>query len=143
MLEAAKGGLVLLAGFGIAAFSHQEAQHLAEQLVAHLHLNPAKTVPRVFLDLAQETASIRLWILAVGAALYALVRFVEAYGLWYGKRWAKQFAAVSGGIYIPFEIAELVSTHSVLAAAALILNVAIVALMLRELRQPRLADKRD
>jgi uncharacterized membrane protein (DUF2068 family) len=143
LLEAAKGGLVLLAGFGIAAFAHDKAQHLAEQLVAHLHLNPAKTVPHIFLDLMQETASIRLWMLAGGAAMYALVRFLEAYGLWYGRRWAQQFAAVSGGIYIPFEIAELYATRSGLAVAALLLNIAIVALMLRELRQRRPARTRD
>jgi uncharacterized membrane protein (DUF2068 family) len=133
LFEGAKGGLVLLTGLGIAAFAHQDAQHLAERLVAHLHLNPARTVPRIFLDLAQQTASARLWLLAVGAVAYALVRFIEGYGLWHEKRWAKLLAAASGAIYLPFEAFELASTHSGFAAAALVLNAAIVVVMLREL----------
>jgi uncharacterized membrane protein (DUF2068 family) len=135
LFEAAKGGLVLLTGLGIAAFAHEDIQQLAERLVAHLHLNPARTVPRIFLNLAQETASVRLWLLAAGAITYTLVRWVEAYGLWYGRRWAQQFAAASGAIYLPFEAFELATTHSGLAAAALLLNAAIVVLMLRELRR--------
>ena len=126
---------MLFTGLGIAAFAHADIQQLAERLVAHLHLNPARTVPRIFLDLAQETASVRLWLLAGGAIAYALVRLVEAYGLWYGRRWAQQFAVASGGLYIPFEAFELASTHSGFAAAALVLNAAIVVLMLRELRR--------
>ncbi|MCZ7627423.1 MAG: DUF2127 domain-containing protein [Candidatus Methylomirabilis sp.] len=46
------------------------------------------------------------------AAGYASVRFVEAYGLWLERRWAEWFAAVSGGIYIPFEIYELLYGES-------------------------------
>ena len=69
------------------------------------------------------------------SALRSRLRWVEAYGLWYGRRWAQQFAAASGAIYLPFEAFELATTHSGLAAAALLLNAAIVVLMLRELRR--------
>src|SRR5579859_6996262 len=35
--EAAKGALVLLAGFGLLTLIHNDAQYFAEQLVAHMH----------------------------------------------------------------------------------------------------------
>ena len=107
LLEAAKGALVLLAGFGALSLIHQDAQRLAEQLVGHLHLNPASRYPRIFVDTAAHLTDARLSLFATLAATYALVRGVEGYGLWRHRRWAEWFAAVSGGIYIPFELYEL------------------------------------
>ncbi|UUZ68137.1 DUF2127 domain-containing protein [Polaromonas sp. P2-4] len=51
-LEAAKGILVLLAGFGLLSLIHHNAQQLAAQVLGHLHLNPANRYPRIFIDAA-------------------------------------------------------------------------------------------
>jgi len=134
VLEATKGAIVLLAGLGIVALIHPEAQRAVERLLAHLHLNPAKESPTILLKLAHNLADFHLWTLAAGATAYALLRFIEAYGLWHDSRWAKWFAALSGAIYIPFELRELWLTHSGLAMAALALNVLVVAVMIKELR---------
>jgi len=82
LLEAAKGALVLLAGFAALSLIHHDAQRLAEQLVGHLHLNPAKRYPRIFIDTAAHLNDARLWLSAILAGAYGLVRFVETYGLW-------------------------------------------------------------
>lgn len=137
VFEAAKGAVVLLAGLGVVALIHHGGQHVAERLVAHLHLNPAKDNPTIFLKLVHDLANVHLWTLAAGAGAYALVRFIEAYGLWHGKRWAKWFAALSGAMYLPFELREIVSSHSGLAVAALLINGLVVALMVHELRRPK------
>jgi len=133
VFEAAKGIVVLLAGFGALSLIHHHAQRVAEQLVGHLHLNPAKHYPRIFLDTAAHVTDARLWLLASLAAAYALVRFVEAYGLWRGRRWAEWFAAVSGSIYIPFEIYELSKGVTFVALSALVANLLIVGLMINAL----------
>lgn len=137
--EAAKGLLVLLCGFGALALLHRDVQHVAAQLVAHLHLNAAKRFPRIFLDAAAGLTDSHLWLLAALAAAYAIVRFVEAYGLWLRRRWAEWFAALSAAIYLPFEVYELLATANWLAAGALVLNVAIIAAMAGSLRRPRAA----
>jgi len=129
LLEAAKGALVLLAGFGALSLIHHDAGRLADQLVGHLHLNPAKHYPRIFIDAAEQLTDARLWVLAGLAAVYGLVRFVEAYGLWGARRWAEWFAAISGGVYIPFEIYELFQSVNWLSLGALVVNVFIVGLM--------------
>ena len=36
-----------------------------------------------------------------------VLRFIEAYGLWYIRPWAEWMAIASGSIYIPFEVADL------------------------------------
>ncbi|HSI23018.1 MAG: DUF2127 domain-containing protein [Methylophilaceae bacterium] len=141
VFEAAKGAIVLLAGLGVVALIHHGEQHVVERLVAHLHMNPAKDSPTIFLKLVHDLADVRLWTLAAGAGAYALVRFIEAYGLWHGKRWAKWFAALSGAIYLPFELREIVSSHSGLAIAALLINGLIVTLMVHELRRPENSAK--
>lgn len=89
MLEGAKGAVVLLAGFGLFSLVHRDVQRFAEILVTHAHLNPASRVPRVFLAFASRLDDARLWQLAAGATAYSAVRLVEAYGLWYGRRWGR------------------------------------------------------
>jgi len=135
VLEAAKGLLVLLAGVGALSFIHHDAQRFAERLVGHLHLNLANNYPRIFAEFAAQLTDARLAILAALAATYALVRFIEAYGLWRGRRWAEWFAAVSGGIYIPFEVYELFRGLAWLSLGALFVNVLVVGLMVNALRQ--------
>ncbi len=130
LLEAAKGALVLLVGFGLLSLVHHDIQRFAERLIFHAHLNPAARYPRIFIDVANQLTDARLLLIAAGAATYSLVRFVEAYGLWYARRWAEWFAALSGGIYIPFEIFELYEHVTWLSLGAVLLNSTIVAFML-------------
>lgn len=129
VFEAAKGALVLLAGFGLVEFIHRGAQHVAEEFVRHSHLNPASGYPRIFLRLVENTSDRELWLLAGLAAAYTSARFIEAYGLWRCRRWAEWFAVASGGIYIPIEIYELWSRVSWIKVCVLLVNVGIVAYM--------------
>ena len=133
LLEAAKGGIVLLAGAGALSFIHRDLQHFADRVVRHLHLNPASHTPRIFLKFAEQATDSRLAMLAAFAAAYALIRCVEAYGLWRGKTWAEWFAAISGSIYIPFEIFNLLHGHTWVSLAALVINIAVVAVMVNAL----------
>jgi uncharacterized membrane protein (DUF2068 family) len=130
LLEAFKGALVLLAGFGVLSLAHHDAQRVAEQLVTHSHLNPASRYPRIFLDLAGQITEPRIPLIAVGAGLYVLVRFIEAYGLWHYKTWAQWVSAASGAIYVPFELLELCEHVTWLGLAALVLNLLVVIFML-------------
>lgn len=125
--EAAKGLLVLVAGFGVLALMREDLQYYAEELVAHLHLNPAKGYPRIFIDAAANLTDSRLWMFAGFALVYALVRWIEAYGLWNGRRWAEWFAVLSGAIYVPAELYGLVHQVTLVHFLLLALNVGIVA----------------
>jgi uncharacterized membrane protein (DUF2068 family) len=129
LFEAAKGLLVVLAGFGVLSLTHQDIVDLADDAIDHLHLNPASHYPRIFLDAVSRANDWGLWKLAALAAVYAAVRFVEAYGLWRQRPWAEWFAVVSGGIYIPFEVRGVMHGHGMGAVAALVTNLAIVAVM--------------
>lgn len=135
--EALKGVIVLLAGLGLLALVHHNVQAFADQLVRRSHLNPASHYPRIFVQAAAAVTDARLWTLAAGAGAYALVRFIEAYGLWRQRKWAEWFAVISGGIYVPIELYELAYSVTWPKLVALTVNLAIVISMVRELRRRR------
>ncbi len=136
--EAAKGILVILAGFGLLSLMHHDLRHFARAFVDHLHLNPGGRSARVFLSLASVSGQ-RLWLLAAMSCAYSALRLAEAYGLWTGKRWAKWFAVASGGLYMPLEAWELLHGTSWIKAAAFLLNAGIVLYMIYALRRDQRA----
>ena len=127
LLEALKGLLVILAGFGLLAFVHRDAQAFAERLALHLHLNPARHYPRIFIEAAGRLTDARIWLLATGAFAYSALRFAEAYGLWRARPWAQWIGIVSGGVYLPVEVIALVRRPTILKALLLALNALLVA----------------
>ena len=128
--EALKGTLVLIAGFGLLALVHRDLEDLAERLVRHSHLDPASHYPRVFIEAAAHTSDSRLRTLAALAFAYSCVRFVEAYGLWKMRAWAEWFAIISGCLYLPAELYELIERPTLIKAGVLVVNAIIVAYLL-------------
>jgi len=141
MLEAAKGLVILLTGFGLFSLLHRDVQHFAETLVQHAHLNPASHIPRIFLAYAARLDDAHLLQLAAAALAYAAVRMVEAYGLWFGCAWGEGFAAASGAVYLPLELHELVHRPGWLPACLAVLNLAVVAFMIYSLRRRTMSGK--
>jgi uncharacterized membrane protein (DUF2068 family) len=141
IFEATKGLLVLLTGFGLLAYIHKDLHLAAERLVRHSHLNPASRYPMIFLDLADHVTDGQLWFMALSALIYAVVRFVEAYGLWHERQWAEWFAILTGGIYIPIEMFEITRGVTWPKVTILIVNAAIVGYLSLILFQARLKRK--
>ena len=129
VFEVLKGAIVFVAGFGLTRLVHRDVAHAAHALIDRLHLDAARKFPHIFLQLAANLSDAQLWGLAVLALAYALLRFAEAYGLWFQRRWGEWVAAVSGGIYVPVELYELARGVTWIKLAALLLNAAVVAYM--------------
>jgi uncharacterized membrane protein (DUF2068 family) len=127
MVEFSKGMLIVLAGFGLLSLIHHDVQRWAEEIVGHFHLNPASRYPRIFIDLAGQLTDKRLWLFASFAFTYSGLRFIEAYGLWRGRRWAEWFAVVSGAIYIPIELFDLLAGVSWIKVLIFAFNLGIVS----------------
>jgi uncharacterized membrane protein (DUF2068 family) len=130
LFEGAKGLLVLVAGFGLLTFIHRDVHEAALRLVEHLHLNPASHYPQVFLDLTERINDTRLWSMAMAATVYSAVRMVEAVGLWLRKAWAEWFAVLTGGLYIPIEIYEVVRSVTWPRVTVLVVNLGVVCYLL-------------
>lgn len=139
--EAMKGLLVLLAGCGLLSAIHKDLHLAAVHLVRVLHLNPAKHYPSIFIDAADRVTDLQLWMLALSALLYSLVRLVEAYGLWNQMQWAEWFGLLSGAMYIPLEIFETYREFTWPRITVLVVNLAVVGYLgdalLRSRRRPK------
>ena len=126
VFEALKGALVLGAGFGLLSLVHHDLQAIAERLVRHSHLDPARHYPRIFIEAASHTDDSRLRSLAALAFLYAAVRLVEAYGLWHMRVWAEWFAIIAGSLFLPVEVYELLRRATWMRGAVFLTNLLIV-----------------
>jgi uncharacterized membrane protein (DUF2068 family) len=124
--EALKGLLVLLAGCGLLSAIHKDLHLAAVHLVRVMHFNPAKHYPSIFIDAADRVTDLQLWMLALSALLYSVVRFVEAYGLWKQMQWAEWFGLLSGAMYIPLEIFEASREFTWPRITVLVVNLGVV-----------------
>jgi uncharacterized membrane protein (DUF2068 family) len=131
LFEALKGVLVVGAALGVLALLHTDMQHFAVELVELLHLDQEGRWALRLITVFGRLEALHPATLVAAAAAYAVVRCVEAYGLWHARAWAEWFAIISGGLYIPFELKHLIGGHQVaIALVALAVNVAIVAVLL-------------
>ena len=130
LFEGAKGLLVLLAGFELLSFIHKDIHEAAVRLVEHLHLNPARHYPRIFLDLTERITDNQLWAMAFAALIYSIVRLVEATGLWLERKWAEWFGMLTGGMYIPVEIYEVACSITWPRVTVLVVNIGVVSYLI-------------
>jgi len=127
--EFTKGIVVVLAGLGVFSIRHKDIWGVAESFLEFFHVNPHHRYVGVFVELVYRISDIRLWKVAVIAAVYVILRFVEAYGLWYLRAWAEWMAIAGGAIYIPFELADFLRRPTWFRFLILTINVAIVLYM--------------
>jgi uncharacterized membrane protein (DUF2068 family) len=127
--EAVKGLLVLAVGFGVWRIRHRDIDDVVDRIVNFFHLNPEGHLSNIFSKAAENLTAKNLLLVAIGALVYSIIRFAEAYGLWRARAWAEWFALISGTIYIPFEIHALLHHPNPIKWAILLINVAIVLYM--------------
>jgi uncharacterized membrane protein (DUF2068 family) len=133
--ELFKGLAVLLAAFGILLLVHREDPwDIADGLLRLLHISPDHHFAQVFLDWADSLTEAKVWAVAGVAVGYSLLRFVEAYGLWYARAWAEWIALISGTLYLPFEIYKVIHRQNLFHVSVLLLNVAVVLYMVYALK---------
>jgi uncharacterized membrane protein (DUF2068 family) len=128
-VEFTKGIVVFLAGLGVFSMRHKDIWGVTESFLEFFHVNPHHHYVGVFIDLVYRVSDVRLWKIAVVASVYVILRFIEAYGLWYVRPWAEWLAIASGSIYIPFEVADLLRRPDLIRLSIIAINVGIVLYM--------------
>ena len=119
VFEAIKGMAALAAIVGILDLMHHDVRHLAIALIGRFGLNPDARYPSILLHYADLLPGANVRLLLFLASGYILLRLLEAYGLWHDRAWGEWLGALSGGLYIPFEIRHL--AHQLSAINALVL----------------------
>lgn len=125
VIEALKALAVLAAAAGLLAFaSHPAWIDAASATLAHFGLAARGQQALGTLDhwLASERGPVLL-----GAAGYAALHGVEAWGLWHLRPWGEALGAASGAVYLPLELDHLLHQPAWPTACLLALNLAVVA----------------
>jgi len=147
LFEAGKGALAVLAAIWILSLRHKDMKEVAESLLAilhrFLHINPDR---HLFQMMQRSLAGLThrgLHVIAALIMVYALIRFLEATGLWLEKEWAEWFALISGAAYMPFEVYELFHRPTGIKWGILGLNLLIVLYLAWLLRDAHARRKHD
>jgi uncharacterized membrane protein (DUF2068 family) len=85
-------------------------------------------------DNAFTTSSSHLHLVGAVLLVYAVVEGIEAVGLWYQRRWAEYLTFLVTASLLPLEIYEIANRATVFKLLALLINVAVVAYLLRAKR---------
>jgi len=141
VFKVVKGVLLLLVGLGLLKLVHAEIATLFSLLIEGLHLNAdSRLIHELVLkvDALQPHSVLLAGLVSLG---YAGMLLVEGIGLWLEFTWAAYLTVVSTSLLLPFELYEVIEQVSVLRIGVLLLNLAIVAYLVSQLRRHTLRSR--
>ena len=129
LLEASKGVLALLAAFGFAEIliRHVDLEDAAENLLEVVHIDPERRIGHAVIEFAGRMMDADVATVLAVAFVYSSLRFIESYGLWRQRVWAEWLAIISGAIYLPFELYNLIRRPTAAHWIILLVNIGVVA----------------
>jgi uncharacterized membrane protein (DUF2068 family) len=71
-----------------------------------------------------------LLLVALGVLGYGVLELIEAYGLWFKKRWGEYVAVVATSLFVPLEVHEIIVKVTWLRVGALVVNLFAVGYIL-------------
>jgi uncharacterized membrane protein (DUF2068 family) len=135
LFEAVKGAIALTAGLGLLGLLHHDLHAIGASLIDHLGLDADARYPALVLQRIDQWQSADAWPLLLLIAGYVTVRFAEAYGLWHERRWGEWLGALSGALYVPFELRSFLHRPALATAFVIAVNVAVVGYLGWRLRR--------
>jgi uncharacterized membrane protein (DUF2068 family) len=129
---------VVLIVVGLVLVSHPHTDWAGEitRFAQKLGLNTNSNWVRKLVEKVRRIHANRELVFGIAALAYGALEGVEAYGLWNRRRWAEILTVVATALLIVPELWELSKGASVLKVGALLVNIAIVAYLIRRLRRP-------
>jgi len=129
-----KAILLLIVGLGVLQLLHPSVLARAQRWVDALASSADRRALQHVLGLITGTSPQGLELVAIGALAYAVLFTVEGVGLWLGTRWAAFLTVIATALLIPVEVYALARHISVPRVATLMVNLAVVAYLIRHLR---------
>ena len=129
IFEALKGLAALAIAIWVLTLLHKDMVRVAEHMLEALHIGLDRHFAQRILRAAGRITDKNLWMFISVIVVYTSVRFTEAVGLWLQKEWAEWFALLSGALYMPYEIFELLRRATALKWGIFGTNVIIVVYM--------------
>src|ERR1700687_1849602 len=132
-----KGFALLAVGIGALKLLHKDVAAVVEHWINIFQVDPHSHYIQLLLAKLSIVDDRRLKELSVGTFIYSAVFFTEGIGLALRKRWAEYFPIITTSSLLPIEIYELFKHASIGKSFALVINLAVVAYLVCELRRTR------
>ena len=132
LLEASKAMLALLAATGLEILGPQPLRDGVNALIRRFSLDPDHGTLPSLLNMISPDA---VHLAAAGMLAYALLHFVEAWGLWRAKAWASWLGCLTASIYLPFDVFAIVRHPGWASWLVLVINLVVVYVLARDLRK--------
>ncbi|MHB8481224.1 MAG: DUF2127 domain-containing protein [Nitrospiria bacterium] len=126
-----KGALLILISFKGFSLLNTDLRLVVDQLITHFNLDVDRSVIAITLKKIGMMNGQRLLMISIAVFLYGFLDLVEAYGLHMRKKWAEYLTVFATGLFIPFEVYEVLEKITVIRTGALILNCVIVVFLIR------------
>jgi uncharacterized membrane protein (DUF2068 family) len=73
-------------------------------------------------------------MMSVVSVTYAGLLLIEGLGLWFEFSWAAYLTVLSTSLFLPFELYEIIERITALRVGILLVNIAIVVYLIRQLK---------
>lgn len=130
-----KACALIALGVGALRLLHKDVAAIAEHWINVFQGDPHNHFIDLLLTKLSNVDDRRLKELSIGTFIYAGIFSVEGVGLALQKRWAEYFTIITTSSFLPIEIYELARRVSFGRILALLINLAIVAYLIFELRR--------
>jgi uncharacterized membrane protein (DUF2068 family) len=137
LIEASKGIFTLIICLSLFSLVGTNIQNLIIDAARHLNVDTNSYYFLLLVKYASKITTDNIYAVIGLGFVYALIRFVEFFGLWKGYVWTEWFALISGSIYLPFELYESYQHTNVISIGVLLINLLIVGYMFTVIKNKR------
>lgn len=133
-LKLVKGLALLAIGIGALKLLHKDVEAIASYWLDVLRIDSDS---RLFGHIVAKLMAIhdpQLRAISAATFFYSAIMFTEGVGLFMGLRWAEYLTIIATSSFLPYEIYEVVAHLSAGRIILLLVNVAVVAYLVRVVR---------
>jgi uncharacterized membrane protein (DUF2068 family) len=127
--------LLVLAGIVQLKLIHQDLASSLHHWVQAVRVDPDNRYVHALLVKLSFLSPKQLKELSIGTFVYAGLRFAEGIGLVMQRLWGQYLTVIVTALFIPLEIYELFRHWRVVKLIVMILNIAVVMYLIREIRK--------
>ena len=129
--------VLFLVGIALIANPHHNWGKTVANFARDLGLNPKSNGLEKIIQKLHAISSDRYALFGIIALAYGVLEAAEGYGLWKRRRWGEYLTVVATSLLFIPEIWEITSKASPLKVGALLVNIAVVAYLIRRLLATR------
>jgi uncharacterized membrane protein (DUF2068 family) len=133
LFKLGKGLVLLLVGAALLRLVDPEIAAFLAPVMDLLHLHVHSRLLHSLLLTITALSHQNVLLMAYTSLVYAVLLFVEGFGLWLEAQWAAYMTIISTSLFLPVEFYEVIRHVTAMHVAILLINIAIVVYLVVQL----------